>query len=497
MRTRLASLAAALLISQSVLHAAESAESSVITLRADDVTTIVAGKGHRTGRLIGNSVVAGFASPANSIEWIVNAPKAEDYAISLIFSSPKQQTLEVRCGASVVTAPSLIKTSKDRPFYWRQELPGVLHLEKGENQITFRLPDAQPGKDGQSNKPSISKDPDEFALYSIELGTPSAHKAQLERAKEIRGDTSWMIAGKYGIFVHWSALSYPFRGDEPRARWFQESVAMFDVKTSADAVERAGAAWVTFTATHKGFYWPGPNAALDTILPGRTAKRDLLGEIMDELGRRGIRTLLYLHTSYNCYESEFRKAAGADDADPKRFSDNTAAILRDCSLRYGKKLSGFDYIDGALMWGYPLDPSWESWSRAIKAGNPAAVVGFSSNRGPTVSPFSELSVTDSGGSLTWPDPMLIGPGRQLGDVTPASWCHMDTWYAGKPMNGQFPGKPRYSAAEYVDYFQRMAEAKVPVTINLVMTADVTAEHPIFNPKCMAVMVAVRKAIRGK
>ena len=34
-----------------------------------------------------------------------------------------------------------------------------------------------------------------------------------------------------------------------------------------------------------------------------------------------------------------------------------------------------------------------------KAGNPKAVVGFSSNRGPTVSPFSELAVTDGGSEL--------------------------------------------------------------------------------------------------
>jgi hypothetical protein len=49
----------------------------------------------------------------------------------------------------------------------------------------------------------------------------------------------------------------------------------------------------------------------------------------------------------------------------------------------------------------------------------------------------------------------------------------------------------------VDFFQRMAKAGVPVTINMIMPADVTDEHPVFNPKCMDVMEAVRKAIRGK
>ncbi|WP_146582813.1 hypothetical protein [Neorhodopirellula pilleata] len=65
------------------------------------------------------------------------------------------------------------------------------------------------------------------------------------------------------------------------------------------------------------------------------------------------------------------------------------------------------------------------------------------------------------------------------------------------MNGQYSGGPIHSTQEYVDYFTRMADAEGPVTVNLIMTADVTNEHPIFNPKCMAVMDEVRKAIRGK
>jgi hypothetical protein len=74
---------------------------------------------------------------------------------------------------------------------------------------------------------------------------------------------------------------------------------------------------------------------------------------------------------------------------------------------------------------------------------------------------------------------------------------MDTWYPQKPMNGKFPGRPHASAEKYVAYFKNMAEAKIPVTINLAMTADVTDEHPIFNPECVAIMEEVRKAIRGK
>ena len=49
----------------------------------------------------------------------------------------------------------------------------------------------------------------------------------------------------------------------------------------------------------------------------------------------------------------------------------------------------------------------------------------------------------------------------------------------------------------LSYFQQMAAAKIPVTINMAITATVTVEHLIFNPHCAAIMDKVRKAIRGK
>jgi hypothetical protein len=43
----------------------------------------------------------------------------------------------------------------------------------------------------------------------------------------------------------------------------------------------------------------------------------------------------------------------------------------------------------------------------------------------------------------------------------------------------------------------MVEKKIPVTMNVVITADVAADHPIFNPECKDVMEEVRTAIREK
>lgn len=479
----------------------------VYDLSQRDVTAMVASGGIISGEAKPHfrsaNVVHRFQSGKDSVTWTVVAPEAAEYVVNVLFSSLEQTVIEVSSGDTVLSAPSMLPTWKGRPYFWRQELPGTLQLEAGENQITFRLPEIKPtegGSEDRDNNPRFGQGMTKaFHLFSIELGTASARQAEIERAQAIRGDASWMVEGKYGIFVHWSSRSHGFNNDKPRADWFQESVEMFDVEVFANAIERTGAAWVTFTATHQGFYWPGPSDAIDRIAPGRTSERDLLGEVIDALDERGIRTLFYLHTGYNGYDPVvWREAVGANDPDPDVFSDNIEAILRECSLRYGEKLMGFGYMDGALAWDYPLNPDWEGWARAIKAGNPKAVVGLSTNRGPMVSPFSELGVTDSASKLSRHDPQHFGAGQQFGDVIPAWWCLMDVggWYASKPLKGQISGGPEHSTEAYVEFFKEMATEGIPVTINLIMTADVTDKRPIFHPDCMAVMEEVRKAIRG-
>ena len=479
----------------------------VVDLRPDDLTTIVVGRAEVSGIMddgkgdrIKNSI-AGFYAPDVTATFQVNAPEAADYAVGVIICAEQVETMEVRCGQSVLTVESMEKTWKGAPHYWRQEIPGVLSLRKGLNEIVFRLPQVQPGKPQRNLRLATWRpQKDEFTLVSIELGTPAARAARIERADAMRSSADWMAEGKYGLFVHWSANATGFNIPEKRAEWFQESVKMFDVEHFANEVERTGAAWVTFTAIHQGFYWPAPSKAVDAVMPGRTSERDLLGEVIDTLDKRGIKTLFYFHSGYNGVENKaWRAAAGADyrAVNSSTFSDHMEAIFREASLRYGKKLMGFGYIDGCLMHDYPLDPHWEGWARAIKAGNPDALIGFSSNLGPTVSIFSDLSTRDGAGGLNRPTMDQVGPGLQYGDVAPAWWCFMDTWLEAKPMNGRFPSPPVRSEKEYVNYFKEMAKVGVPVTINLVITSDVTDDHPIFNPECMAIMEKVREAVRGE
>ena len=103
------------------------------------------------------------------------------------------------------------------------------------------------------------------------------------------GRADWM-RGSFGLSVHWTAQCAMEDGTHLP---FEEAVNGFDVKRFADVLEAVGARHCIFTVAHGLQMLPCPNAALDAIDPGRTTKRDLIGEIIAELGRRGIRFIAY------------------------------------------------------------------------------------------------------------------------------------------------------------------------------------------------------------
>ena len=130
----------------------------IFQLRPDDVTTMIAKRGILSGTKKEDQAVWGFDTPEDKVTWIVNAPKEDDYTVSVIFSMAEQVNIEVSSGASVLMTPSMVRTWENRPYLWRQEFPGTLHLKAGENRISFRLPDAQPAKaqgGSENRKPAI------------------------------------------------------------------------------------------------------------------------------------------------------------------------------------------------------------------------------------------------------------------------------------------------------------------------------------------------------
>ena len=108
-------------------------------------------------------------------------------------------------------------------------------------------------------------------------------------------DTSWM-KGSVGISSHWTFDTLGLNGTRVE---YGEKVAIFDARAYAETLASAGARHCIFTLTHAKQYLPFPLAELDRILPGRTAGRDLVGDLVREFHARGIRFIAYYNHSCN------------------------------------------------------------------------------------------------------------------------------------------------------------------------------------------------------
>ncbi|MCX5670520.1 MAG: alpha-L-fucosidase, partial [Planctomycetota bacterium] len=103
---------------------------------------------------------------------------------------------------------------------------------------------------------------------------------------------------KLGIFVHYTVeYAHLSPGNPQPAVWDLDAKAdAFDVKAFADAVEGMGAQYVTLTSFHAAMYLLAPSKVMvDVGLSKHQAKRDLIGELADELNKRGIALCLYVH----------------------------------------------------------------------------------------------------------------------------------------------------------------------------------------------------------
>jgi hypothetical protein len=483
-------------------------------LRADDITTIMGFRAQLSGNLncldrptpavVNNAFIRGFFTENDVMTWEVEAPYDAEYRVALLYTGSNdilsQSTLQISSGTTTITEKANVPNWETRPIVQRHYLKQNLFLKKGLNKISFRLVTFAAAKDEEEKaeiKANTNVKPNPFAFWSMELVRPEALVAIKARAQSMKADVQWMVDGKYGLFVHFSSGSVPFNGGPKLGDQYQQLVDLFDVDTFVEKVVETGASWVCFTCAHGTQHWPGPSKTIDNIKPGFTCKRDLIGELIDGLGKHNIRLMLYYNPNSGMDDLYGNIYGSGDTPDPTGYFNFLEAHFREVSLRYGKDLATVaGYIDDCGWKVYQLDPPWEKLAAAIKAGNPNAPVGFSQNLFPNLTPFSDLVVSDGSGRVPEIQPrFLFEDGGQLEGQYPASWFYMDGW-SSRTGNGKFMAKPQFSAEKYIEIFKNADEANVPITINLSMTPDVTSEHPFFNPVCIDIMKQVRKAVKG-
>jgi alpha-L-fucosidase len=200
-----------------------------------------------------------------------------------------------------------------------------------------------------------------------------------------RANTDWLSRCRYGIGVHWTAQTAPRHG-EPLP--FQQAVDAFRLKEFVEQVRYAGADYVLFTAAHALQMLPAPHPVLDRLLPGRTCRRDLIGELADALGAHGLPLLVYYNHSCNGKDDPaWRKAVGYDGPDKDLLAKNLIDLVAWMGDRYREKVRAW-WFDSSYsldargphnsvttdMTGFQFP--WERFTVAAKAGYPGRLVTY-------------------------------------------------------------------------------------------------------------------------
>lgn len=453
----------------------------------------------------------GFIGTGDSLRWDVSATEEGEYSVAVLYHPGSTDNIGseivVESGLASVRGRVLpVKSGtwkggpQDRPSFGRISLTGTIKIPAGRSTLTLRvLPTSRQKALAHTDlaKPVIGWPKRSLHIFSVELARPNILKRMSINSSLCRSSTGWMVKQQYGLFIHWVPESYPLYGDVPAWKHYERAVDAFNVDSFVEMVVATGAGWVVFTTTHGKYYFPGPLIAMDRVLPGRTCKRDLIGELSDALSRKGIRLLLYFHPGPGPTEDPaWAAAAGISPVDDDKNIRIMLDMYREIGKRYGRRLAGW-FVDGGDAY-YMRNFSFRDLTCALKNGNPDRVVTFFQWLFPIFSPYGgdfTSDLVDFGAPLPGPFPesWLSAGGPYEGLEPQFNFTLEDEWYPSQPMQGKWPAQ-RYSTETLVDYFRKMAANRWPLTINVVISQDVTDSQPFVNPVSLQKMVTVKKAL---
>ena len=361
-----------------------------------------------------------WKSPEQSISWKVNTD-GEDYVAEMIVSVNRMgdgEETELVLSNGTDSVICRINTTG----WQRCRFPRPLHFNKGTSVLSLKI--GKPGKQDDFN----------VYLYSLEVIRPETYERLRAEATSLRSNTSWMADLPYGFFFHWNSKSMPQSG-EPLA--YEDAVNNFDVDRFARTVYECGGKLIFFTTSWAEYYFPAPIQAIDSILPGRTTKRDLVADLSDALGKYGIRLILYYHVGHGDKEWWDKQHYTRDNAGD--LFTNVEKIVGEISQRYGNRLAGLWMDDGIGY--YPNGASFEKIAKAAKSGNKELVICFNSWILPKLTDFQDYYAGELGLSLASAgvnDPSLPLDGDGLfhggpqdglqatfsGTLEPGDWTHI-------------------------------------------------------------------------
>lgn len=182
------------------------------------------------------------------------------------------------------------------------------------------------------------------------------------------------LGGGYGLGFHWTTWNVNREGINLP---FEEQVNNFNIDNFVRQAKTLGAKHILFTLTHEKQYFPCPNPVMDEIMPNRTCKRDLIGELAEALQKENIKFICYYH--HGCdgeyQDPEWWKACGAGNYYSHTFYKNYINIISYIGKRYGKKINAFWFDAGYALWRRGFVP-WKELSLAAREGNTDRLITY-------------------------------------------------------------------------------------------------------------------------
>ena len=346
-------------------------------VKPDDYTVLMAVDARRSQDLKpfqagahGKFHVTGWTRPEQSLEWEVTVPQEDSYSVNVLLRRHGSQPLSLEV---IAAGQKVIAEMPPALRGWtRRSLEGALRLPAGKQRVVLRAQATE-----HTNSFNVS-------LLSLELVRLAVRERLHTAALRLRADPRWLQEARFGLMCHWTSESAPRQGTR---KPYAQAVQDFDVEGFAQQAQATGAGFVVFTTSHAQHYFPAPLASLDRILPGRTARRDLVAELADALGRRSMKLFLYYHLGASS-DPAWLKATGFWETDTTRLFGNWTDMIGEAGRRYGDKLAGWWFDDGAVSYYYRSAP-WEKLAAAAKAGHPGRLIAFNPWELPSPTEFQD------------------------------------------------------------------------------------------------------------
>jgi hypothetical protein len=229
---------------------------------------------------------------------------------------------------------------------------------------------------------------------------------------------AWMRTAKFGIMVHY--LETTQNEQKPwnlgkHTSW-DSCVNDFNTDLFAKQMNEVGVGYVIFTTQQGTRYFCMPNRTYEKITGYKrgdaTAHRDLIADLYKSLHKYNIRLMLYV-TGDGTYKDSASdkimqnpilkwKQNGNQFIATQAWVNIWSQVLKDMSLRYGTKISGW-WVDGAFKFHGYNDALLGKLKSALKAGNPNSIVGFNPSPQRYVSFWTPLDDYTAGEMETFKD----------------------------------------------------------------------------------------------